>query len=100
MSELDRVVKKKEPTEREKKMLREKLETIAELQKKRNELLEKKQQIKKETQPLKRKLHDEMIEGPKRLQYEQCLVERVSKKQQRRPTLTMTYEAIKRVKNR
>lgn len=85
------------PTEEEKTMLRSKLAELAKLEQQKREIAEKKKQIKQETVPLKSKLHVQLKQGPKRVQWEQCLVERVYKKQQRRPTLQMTYEAIRNV---
>lgn len=88
---------KRQHTENEKSMLRNKLEMMYQLQDKRKLLLEERKKLQGDTNPLKSQLHEELKEGPKRVQWEHCLVERVYKKQQRRPTLGMTYEAILKV---
>jgi hypothetical protein len=86
-----------EPSEEQKALLRRKIEKIAELEREKLIIEEERKHLLKAAAPLKQSLQNDLVDGPKRVQWETCLVERVSKKQQRRPTLEMTYRAIKKV---
>lgn len=81
-----------------KQQLRQKLASIQSLQQEYEELKCKKQKIDQEIDPIKGYLENTLVDTQMRkLEWNEFQVERVAKQQQRRPTLKITYQAVKKV---
>jgi hypothetical protein len=82
----------------EKAQLKQKLAAIRNLQSQYEKLKTDKQKIDTEIEPIKGYLEKTLVDTQlRKLEWEEFQVERVSKKQQRRPTLKMTYDAIQKI---
>lgn len=87
-----------EITEREKKTISDKLKELEELEKRDQLLKQKKKQIEKELNRYRPELDGTLEEvGKKRVNFHSTLVSRTPKAQHRKPSLTMTYQAIQMV---
>ncbi len=91
---------KVEITDKEKDLLRKKLQEMVELEKQEEILKNKKKEIEQNLNQFRPELSDTLVsEGRSRVKSKQhkLLVSRVPKSQHRRPTLETTYQAIQNV---
>lgn len=88
----------RDPTKDEADMLRVKLARLANLTQKNKHLRVEKMKIGKEVAPLKSEINTTVREmGDPPIKCGECRVSRVNARQHRKPTLTMTWQAIKNI---